>query len=87
MDIQDIAGLVGAGVYLSSYALISLRILDSRSYTYLVMNAIAPSLVLVSLMKDWNLAAAIIQVTWLLLSFVGLIKTYLLRKESINTTI
>lgn len=68
----NLIGLIGTGIYFTSYALLSAGKLNGNGAKYIVINALAASCVLISLFHDWNLASAIIQTGWIILSLVGL---------------
>jgi CRP-like cAMP-binding protein len=75
-------GLVGVAFYLGSYAMLQLGLIDGQSYSYAILNIIAPSLVLVSLGQAFNLSAAIIQVSWILISLVGICRVFILTRRA-----
>lgn len=80
MDITTlfwIAGLVGVAFYLGSYAALQAGVLRGGGYLYAVLNLVAASLVLVSLFAEWSLSSAIIQVSWIVISLVGLTRIWL----------
>lgn len=72
MLLADISGLAGVVLYLTSYGLShSGRLsLDGAGYSWL--NLLAGSLVLISLATEFNLASALIQLSWILISLGGL---------------
>lgn len=72
-------GIAGVGFYISSYMLLQLGMLRGTSYTYAGMNLVGASLVLFSLMSAFNLASAIIQATWIVISAFGIARIYVLR--------
>ncbi|WP_299369224.1 cyclic nucleotide-binding domain-containing protein [uncultured Tateyamaria sp.] len=78
IDPYQIAGYFGVAFYLGSYALLQLGLLKGSSYTYALMNLTAASLVLVSLATGWNLFSAIIQISWITLSMVGMVRVWIL---------
>ena len=78
IDYYQIAGYGGVAFYLSSYGLLQLGMLKGNSYTYAALNALAASLVLVSLFRNWNLFSAIIQVSWITLSIIGIARVWVL---------
>jgi len=59
-------------LYLGSYALLQAGILHGSGYTYAILNLCASSLVLISLMVAFNLSSAIIQVSWIVISLMGI---------------
>lgn len=70
------AGLVGVAFYLGSYAGLQSGLLSGAGYVYTILNLIASSLVLVSLMAEWSMSSALIQVSWIAISVVGLTRLY-----------
>ncbi len=76
---HDAIGIVGVVLYIGNYTFLQLRLLNAsghnhRNFTlYSSVNLTAASLLLVSLSQDFNLAAALIQGAWVLISTVGLL--------------
>ena len=66
------AGLAGVVLYLASYALLQAGVLRGSGYAYAVLNLGAASLVLLSLTVAFNMSSAIIQVSWIAISLMGL---------------
>ncbi|MGX0878108.1 hypothetical protein ACSSV4_002805 [Roseovarius sp. MBR-154] len=66
------AGLAGVVVYLTSYALLQVGLLRGSGYAYAVLNLCASSLVLISLTVAFNMSSAIIQVSWIVISLMGI---------------
>ncbi|OED36588.1 hypothetical protein AB833_26615 [Chromatiales bacterium (ex Bugula neritina AB1)] len=71
-EIQDIAGLLGVLLYIGSYMALQLGYLDGNSLKYSVLNGFAATFVLLSLLKDFNLASALIQLVWITISLGGM---------------
>jgi len=71
VDIQDIAGIAGAALIIVAYLLLQLRKIDAENVWFSVVNAGGAALILASLWFDFNLAAAIIESFWLLISLYG----------------
>ncbi|MGI1662479.1 cyclic nucleotide-binding domain-containing protein [Palleronia sp. KMU-117] len=76
--IHDIAGVLGASLYLGSYGALQLGLLNNRGYAYPALNLLASSLMLTSLMGSFNLWSATIETSWIALSIVGLARYYFL---------
>ena len=74
----EAAGLFGVFTYLGSYALLQLGFVRGSGYAYATMNILAAVLVLISLAESFNLSSALIQVSWILLSAIGMIRFYYL---------
>lgn len=80
IDIYQLAGFAGVGFYVGAYGLLQLGLLKGSGYPYALMNLAAASLVLVSLFTAWNLFSAIIQISWITLSVVGITRVWLLTR-------
>ena len=80
MSAFTIAGYIGVAFYIGAYAALQFGMLSGRGYLYAFLNLIGASLVLVSLAEAYNLFSAIIQITWITISIVGLVRAYLLNK-------
>lgn len=77
-SILDLAGIAGVAFYLGSYAALQLGMLRGDGYAYACLNAIAAALVLLSLKEAFNLSSAVIQVSWIVISLVGITRHYIL---------
>lgn len=78
-EILGYAGLLGVVLYLGSYAALQTGFVRGSSYAYAMLNLFAASLVLVSLFHSFNLSSAIIQIAWIVISIVGIIRLYIIR--------
>lgn len=77
----ELAGFAGFALYVGAYAALQLGYLRGRGYAYPLLNAGAASLVLISLVfGSWNTASALIQTSFILISIVGISRTYLLNR-------
>ena len=72
VDLQDIAGITGAMLIIIAYLLLQLRRIDADNVWYSTANAAGAALILLSLWFDFNLAAAVIESFWLLISVYGI---------------
>lgn len=77
-DVYQIAGYGGVVFYIGSYGCLQMGLVRGSSYTYAILNMIAAALVLVSLMRDWNMFSAVIQIAWISLSVAGIVRVWLL---------
>ena len=71
----QVIGLAGAGMYIAAYSGLQLGFWHGTSLRYILMNLVAASLVLLSLTVKFNMASAIIQITWISISIFGIIRT------------
>lgn len=77
----ETAGLLGVVLYLGSYAALQLGLIRGNSRTYTLLNLAAASFVLISLLTEFNLASAMIQISWIVISITGLTRMWLLHRR------
>lgn len=75
------AGYLGVAFYLGSYVALQLGMIPGVGYTYAALNLVASSLVLVSLIYAFNMASAMIQISWIVISVVGMTRTFLISRR------
>ena len=78
---HDLLGIIGVVLILATYMLLQLEKLSATSFLYSVTNGLGASLILVSLIYEFNLSAFIIEAFWLLISTYGIVR-YFLRNRS-----
>lgn len=71
-DFYEAVGVIGFVVYVVNYMLLTFEKICSEHITFFVLNWIAASCVLVGLSESFNLASALIQVFWILVSTVAI---------------
>ncbi len=76
MDILTLVGLAGFAAYIGSYALLQLNYIDGNGVVYTVANISAATMVLISLIEQFNLASMLIQVSWITFGLIGLALRY-----------
>ena len=69
----DVVGVMGFCLYVMNYTLLTLHRLTSHSIAYFVINWLAAACVLFGLMAAFNLAAALIQLFWIVISSVAIL--------------
>ena len=79
---HDFVGNVGVAFIVGTYLLLLLNRIDSTSLRYSLLNAIGATLVIVSLVFDFNLSAFVIEAFWLVISMVGIGRAYTRRVET-----
>ena len=77
----QLVGLLGFLTYTLSFGLVQIDRMDGNGRNYTLCNMLAASLVAVSLFAEFNLSSALIQGSWILIGFVGLLKRQF-RKET-----
>jgi hypothetical protein len=80
----DLVSIVGVTIILYAYFFLQLNRLEASSYLYSTLNLIGSLLILFSLYFDWNLSAVIIEVAWVGISVLGIIRRFLEKFSSIN---
>lgn len=74
----DISGIVGVVIYIGSYFSLQAGLIRGQGYLYAGLNATAATCVLLSLIEDFNLSSALIQITFIAISCFGMVRFYLL---------
>lgn len=72
-SLLQIAGLVGAGLYMLNYTLLTTRVLSADHAAYFCVNLAAALLVLSSLSGAFNAATLVIQVFFVGVSLCGIV--------------
>ena len=72
----DFLGLIGVGIIVVTYLWLQLGKLRSDALAYSLLNAIGASLIVVSLLVDFNLSALLMEVFWVLISLVGVYRYF-----------
>ena len=77
MDIggSDIVGLAGVSFIVGTYFLSQIGRMDVRRPLYPALNGCGAVLILVSLYFSFNLASFVIELFWLAISLVGLVRS------------
>lgn len=65
-------GVMGFALYVLNYGLLTFQRTTSQSQTYFVLNLFAASMVLIGLTYSFNLASALIQMFWIVISIVAI---------------
>lgn len=75
----DLLGNVGVVILIVTYLMLQLNKLPSDGLAYSLLNAFGASLIVVSLLFDFNLSALLMEVFWVLISFVGMYRYFRLK--------
>lgn len=75
MDVvYTILGLIGVAMTLAAYALLTRGVLSRDGTPYYWLNILSTFFIAASLASQWNLAAAVSQTLWFIISVIGLIR-------------
>ena len=75
----DLIGNIGVVVLMITYLMLQLGKLRSDGLAYSLLNAVGASFIVVSLLVNFNLSAFIMEVFWILISFVGIFRCFRLK--------
>lgn len=75
----DLVGNVGVVILMITYLLLQLNRLRSDELAYSLLNAVGATLIVLSLLVNFNLSALLMEVFWVLISFVGIYRYFRLK--------
>ena len=84
-DLLDLVGNIGVVVLMITYLMLQLNKLRSDGLAYSLLNAAGASLIVLSLLVNFNLSAFIMEVFWVLISFVGIYRYFRLKAPRSQT--
>lgn len=76
MHFPDVIGLTGVFITLCAYFFLQTQKIASESIVYSLSNALGSTLIICSLIYQWNLSAFIMESAWLLMSLYGLYHSF-----------
>jgi len=79
--LHNLVGLTGVTMILIAYFLLQTERMSQANPYFSLINAGGSALILISLSIDFNLPSAVIELSWMLLSILGLIRALRNRKN------
>jgi multidrug transporter EmrE-like cation transporter len=70
--LMDFVGNIGVLMLMFTYLMLQLDKIKSSDLSYSVLNAVGASLIVASLIVNFNLSAMLMEVFWVLISFIGI---------------
>lgn len=70
--ISDIIGSIGVFFVVIAYFLLQIDKLNTKNISFSILNAIGSLMILYSLIYNWNFASVMIEVFWIIISFIGI---------------
>jgi len=70
----DLFGIAGVILLVITYLLLQVNKLQSAGLLYSLLNAIGASLIILSLLDNFNLSAFLMEAFWVLISLVGVVR-------------
>jgi hypothetical protein len=81
LSVYDLAGILGSFIVIIAYFATQAGWLGADDPRFAWANLFGAGLIIASLMVDWNLAAFVIEVFWILISLYGLARYYTRRRR------
>jgi hypothetical protein len=75
----DLVGNTGVVMLIITYLMLQVNKIRSDGLAYSLLNAVGASLIILSLLVNFNLSAFIMEVFWVLISFVGIYRYFRLK--------
>ncbi|MGE0260140.1 MAG: hypothetical protein AB7H71_02655 [Alphaproteobacteria bacterium] len=81
LSIYDIAGFVGAAIIVVAYFAVQQRWLNALDWRFPAANMLGSLLILVSLWFEWNFPSVVIEIFWVMISLMGLVRSLAERRR------
>jgi hypothetical protein len=81
LSLTDLTGILGVIIIIIGYMLLQLERMDAKDLSFSVLNTFGALLIIISLLYAWNLASFIMEFTWMMISFYGIVKYYKVKKR------
>jgi len=75
----DFMGNAGVVMLIVTYLMLQLNKISSDGLAYSLLNAVGASLIVFSLLYDFNLSALLMEVFWVLISILGIYRYFRLK--------
>lgn len=85
-SVAELIGVFGFCLYVTTYTLLTFRIIAGPSVLYFSLNMTAASCVLIGLTQSFNLASALIQIFWISMSITGITLNLLRNRKARSQT-
>jgi hypothetical protein len=73
-QIADFVGIIGVILTLVAYCLLNIDKINAMSKTYLFLNLFGSCMLFYSLMFHWNLSSVLIEIAWITISLIGIVR-------------
>ena len=84
LTLLQICGLIGVAGYIGSFMAIQFRVMCGNSCAFSLLNILSAAFVLISLTEHFNLASALIQISWIVIGVSGLLFRLLRKQKDIR---
>lgn len=79
-DLRDVFGTLGVIGYIGAYLSLQLGLIKGDGYLFPALNLCAASAVLISLTRDFNPFSMTIEISWCVISIIGMARLYLVHR-------
>lgn len=79
--LHNVVGNLGVLLIVGTYFLVQIGRMSATQPPYILANGLGAALILYSLYFDFNLSAFLVEVIWLLISIVGLVRVWRERRR------
>ncbi len=80
LTVVDAIGSFGALIVVAAYFATQMRVINSEDLAFPLVNLIGSVLIVFSLLQNFNLASMLIEGFWIIISVIGIIQYYRLRR-------
>ena len=84
-SITDFIGNIGVFLIILAYLLLQLERIRSNDLVYSLLNLFGAVLIIISLIQEFNLSAFVIEVFWVIISFIGIVRFLIQNSKPQNT--
>lgn len=81
--VHNVIGNIGVVLIVGTYLLVQLGRMSAVQLPYISLNGLGALLILYSLWFDFNLSAFLIEITWFLISLIGIGRVLVMRRRGI----
>jgi membrane-bound ClpP family serine protease len=85
LSLTDLIGILGVIIIIIGYMLLQLERMDAKDLSFSVLNTFGAFLIIISLLYDWNLSSFIMEFTWMMISFYGIVKYFKVKRRDEDT--
>ena len=79
--LHDLVGNIGVVMIVGSYFLVQIRRMSATELPYILLNGLGAGCILYSLAFDFNMSAFLLELIWLLISLLGLVRVLVERRR------
>ena len=74
IELHDVLGTIGVVLIVGAYLALQLERIDPKRMSYSLANAVGSILILISLYTEFNWSAALVEIFWLAVSLIGIVR-------------